>query len=198
MSDPQDSAGAVRDRMPPLAAERLTDAQRMAAAELASGPRGGVRGPFIPLLRSPELMRRLQKVGEYLRYECTLERRLGELAILITSRQWTQQFEWRVHVPLAREAGLAAAIVDALAAGCRPRGMAADEEIVYDVCDEVFRTHGVSEATYQRAVAKLGEQALIDLLGTVGYFTTVSMVMNVAHTPAPEHGTIAPLAAFPR
>ena len=190
-------AGLLHDRMPHLGPEQMTEAQRAAAAELASGPRGGVRGPFIPLLRSPELMNRLQKVGEYLRYQSALERRLSEFVILITSRQWTQQFEWSVHVPLARAAGLESGIVEALADGRRPSGMAADEEIAYDFCDELFRTRGVSETTYQRAVAQFREQGVIDLLGIVGYFTTVSMVMNVAHTRAPEDGTIALLAAFP-
>jgi 4-carboxymuconolactone decarboxylase len=190
-------AGLLHDRMPPLAPEQMTEAQRAVAAELASGPRGGVRGPFIPLLRSPELMNRLQKVGEYLRYQSALERRLSEFVILITSRQWTQQFEWSVHVPLARAAGLEAGIAEALADGRRPSGMAADEEIAYDFCDELFRTYGVSETTYQRAIAQFREQGVIDLLGIVGYFTTVSMVMNVAHTRAPEDGRVAPLAAFP-
>ncbi len=195
MTDPDEPA--PRDRMPPIPAEQMTEAQRSAAAELAAGPRGGVRGPFVPLLRSPELMRRLQKVGEYLRYQSALERRLGELVILVTAREWTQQFEWRVHVPLARAAGLAPAIVAAIAEGRRPPGMAEDEAIAYDLCDELFRTRGVSEVTYRRAVAGLGEQGLVDLLGVVGYFTAVSMVMNVAHTPPPADEAVGLLPALP-
>ncbi|HLC43476.1 MAG TPA: carboxymuconolactone decarboxylase family protein [Methylomirabilota bacterium] len=185
-----------QDRMPPLSPEKMTEAQRKAAAELAAGPRGGVRGPFIPLLRSPELMDRLQKVGEYLRYHSALPPKLNELVVLITSREWTQQFEWAVHVPLAIKAGLKPEIVEALADGRRPSGMAEDEEIAYNLCDELFRTRGVSEPTYQRAVAKFGEQGVIDMLGLTGYFTTVAMVMNVAHTPRPD-STLAPLAPFP-
>ena len=92
----------LQDRMPPLSPEKMTEAQRKAAAELAAGPCGAVRGPFIPLLRSPEVMSRLQRVGEYLRYPTVLEPRLGEFVILIVARQWTQQFEWCVHYPLAR------------------------------------------------------------------------------------------------
>jgi len=183
--------------MPPLSPEKMTDAQRKAAAELAAGPRGGVRGPFIPLLRSPELMNRLQKVGEYLRYHSALDTKLNEFVMLITSREWTQQFEWAVHVPLAIKAGLKPEIVKALAEGRRPSGMAEDEEIVYDFCDELFRTHGMSETTYQRAVTKFGEQGVIDMLGVLGYFTTVSMVMNVAHTPPPADSAVDPLAPFP-
>jgi len=93
------------------------------------------------------------------------------------------------------EAGLT--MPDAVAAGCRPQGMKPDEELAYDFCDELFRTHGVSEVTYRRAIAQLGERGVIDLLGLVGYFTTVSMVMNVAHTPPPEDQSVAALAPFP-
>lgn len=185
------------DRLPPLRPDHMTEPQKKAAAELAAGPRGGVKGPFIPLLRSPELMDRLQKVGEYLRFHSALEPRLSEFVMLIVSRQWTQQFEWAIHYPLALKAGLARASADALAHGRRPQGMREDEEIAYDFCDELERTRGVSEATYRRAVGKLGEPGVVDLLGLVGYFSTVSMVMNVAGTPPPPGSGVAPLGPFP-
>ena len=172
------------DRMPPLERAAMTEAQRKVADELAAGPRGGVKGPFIPLLRSPELMDRLQKVGEYLRFHSSLEPRISELVMCIVSRQWTQQFEWAVHAPLARKAGVDAATIDGLAAGRRPDGMAGDEAIAYDFCAELARNHGVSDATYRRTVDQFGERGLVDLVGLVGYFITVSMVLNVAHTPA--------------
>src|SRR6476646_1814968 len=120
--------------MPPLDPVTMTDAQRRAADELAAGPRGGVKGPFIPLLRSPELMDRLQKVGEYLRFQSSLEPRIGEFVMCVVSRQWTQQFEWAVHVPLALKAGVNAGTLDDLAAGRRPQKMANDEAIAYDFC----------------------------------------------------------------
>lgn len=189
-------SGLGEDRLPPLAPGAMTEAQRKAADELAAGPRGGVRGPFIPLLRSPELMNRLQKVGEYLRYRSALDSRINEFATLIVSRQWTQQFEWAIHVPLALKAGLDPAIVQALADGRRPE-MADDEAAAYDFCDELLRNRGVSDATYRRAVACFGEQGIVDLVGVLGYFTTVSMVMNVAHTPPPGRDAPAPLAPFP-
>src|SRR5678815_3508229 len=138
----------MNDRMPPLAPEAMSEEQRAAAAELTAGPRGGVRGPFIALLRSPELMRRLQKVGEYLRYQSALERRLGEFAMLIVSRHLTQHFEWHVHYPLAIEAGLAKETADALPRGARPRAMREDEATVYDFCSELLQIHGVAEDTY--------------------------------------------------
>jgi 4-carboxymuconolactone decarboxylase len=185
------------DRMPPLTADRMDQAQKAAAAELAAGPRGGVKGPFIPLLRSPELMNRLQKVGEYLRFQSALETRLNEFVMLITSRHWTQQFEWGVHYPLALKAGIRREILDALAEGRRPTGMADDEEIAYEICDELFRTHGVCETTWRRAIAKFGERGVIDMVGLVGYFSTVSMVMNVAHTPPQADAAVTLLAPYP-
>jgi len=185
------------DRMPPLAPAAMNDAQRKAAEALAAGPRGGVKGPFIALLRSPELMDRLQKVGEYLRFQSSLEPRLSEFVMLVVSRHWTQQFEWAVHVPLALEAGVTRETIDRLADGARPEGMAADEALAYDFCDELLRTGGVSDRTYRKAVAKFDERSLMDLLGLIGYFTTVSIVMNVAHTPAPAATTVAPLRELP-
>ena len=112
------------DRMPPLERAAMSDAQRKVADELAAGPRGGVKGPFIPLLRSPELMDRLQKVGEYLRFKSSLEPRISEFVMLVVSRQWTQQFEWAVHVPLAMKAGIKGETIDSLAYGVRPAAMA--------------------------------------------------------------------------
>jgi len=183
--------------MPPLAAERMSEAQRKAAAELTAGPRKGVKGPFVPLLRSPELMDRLQKVGEYLRFQSSLEQRISELVMLIVSRHWTQQFEWAVHVPLGRKAGLKSETIEAIAEGRRPSGMPADEETVYDFCGELLRNKGVCDTTYRRAVDAFGENGVIDLVGVAGYFTTVSMVMNVAHSPPAAEDGVEPLSPFP-
>src|SRR5438874_10645252 len=185
------------ERMPPLAAGTMTDAQRAAAAELAAGPRGGVKGPFIALLRSPELMRRLQKVGEYLRYESSLEPRISEFLMLVVSRHWTQQYEWAVHVPLALEAGVKRETIESLVDGCRPAAMAADEALAYAFADELLRNRGVSDATYGATTARFGERGVMDMLGVLGYFITVSMVLNVAHTPAARAASI-PLPMLPR
>src|SRR5687768_5898987 len=123
------------DRMPPIPAEQMTPEQRQAVAEIASGPRGALIGPFVPSLRSPEFMRRLQRLGEYLRYDNALGPKLTELAILLTAAAWRQNFEWSVHAPVARQAGLVPAIIDAVAAGRRPPRMSEDEAIVHDVFD---------------------------------------------------------------
>ena len=177
---------ARRERMPRIAPENMTEAQRSAAAELASGPRGEVRGPFNVLLRSPELMSPLQKVGEYLRFRCQLDRRIAEMATLIAARHWTQLYEWNAHHPLALKAGLKADIADAIAQGRRPTGMAPDEEIVYDLLTEALHNKCVSDATYDRALRQFGEQNLVDLLAIAGYYALLAMLLNVARTPLPE------------
>ena len=182
--------------MPPIPADKMTEAQKKVAAELIAGPRGALQGPFIPLLRSPEFMSRLQKTGEYLRFNSTLPPRLNEFVILITARQWTQQYEFDQHVPLALKAGLKQEIVTAIVDGRRPVGMAADEEIVYDFCTELRQNQSVSDATYARAVGKFGEQGVIDMTGVTGYYTTLAMIMNVARTPLPP-GTAPRLVMFP-
>jgi 4-carboxymuconolactone decarboxylase len=188
---------ALPDRMPPIPRERMTEAQRAAADELIAGPRKAVKGPFIPLLRSPELMARLQKVGEYLRFGSALPPRLSEFATLVVARQWIQQFEWGVHVPLAIAAGTDPRTIDALREGGRPTTMSAEEATVFDFVTELEAERGVSDVGYAEAVAALGEHGVLDLLGLVGYFTTISMVLNVARTPADMPAGVAPLPAPP-
>jgi len=187
----------MNERMPPLPAGKMTAAQREAAEEMTAGPRKGVKGPFVPLLRSPELMDRLQRVGEYLRFGSSLDQRISEFIMLVVSREWTQQFEWFTHVPLGRKAGIAEETIAALAEGRRPPAMSEPEQVAYDFCEELFRTRGVCDTTYRRAVAAFGENGVIDMIGVAGYFTTVSMVMNVAHSPASEDHAVRALAPYP-
>lgn len=175
----------TRERMPPIPQEALTDAQREAAAELASGPRGSVRGPFAVLLRSPDLMSPLQKVGEYLRFRCALDRRVAEMATLLAAREWTQLYEWHAHLPLALKAGLKPEIAQAIGEGRRPRDMAQDEEALYDLLTESFRNKGVSDATYARAIEVFGERGVVDLVALAGYYSMLAMLMNMARTPLP-------------
>jgi len=181
----REGAGEL-DRLPPLAEDRLTPEQRAALAAITAGPRGAAVGPFVPLLRSPELMTRLQRTGEYLRYQSPLERRLFEMAVLFVARRWNQQFEWSHHHPLALEAGLDPAVADAIATGHRPREMDQAAAAVWDLLDDLHRTKGVADETYRRALAELGEAGVLELVVTAGYYTTLAMVMNTARTPAPD------------
>ena len=186
------------DRMPLPAATALDEKQRKAAEEMTRGPRGGVKGPFIPMLRSPELVDRLGKVGEYLRFGSSLAPKISEFVMLIVSRDWSNQFEWAVHAPLAVKNGIAQEAVDALAEGRRPRQMAKDEELAYDICNELSRTKSLCDTTYGSAVNQFGEVGLIDIITVYGYFVTVCALMNVAHTPPPADAGVAPILPFPR
>jgi len=187
----------AQDRMPPIAADALTDAQKKAIAEFKAARSADISGPFIALLRSPEVMTRARAMGDYLRYRSVLPPRLSEFVILLTARQWTQNYEWSAHEPLARQGGLSAAIIAAVAEGRRPDAMAEDEEVLYTLCDELRRNQSVTDATYARAVKTLGEQGVIDALGITGYYTLLAMVMNTARTPLAP-GVKPALTPFPR
>lgn len=195
---PDETAAAdlTQDRMPPIPADKMTNAQKEAAAAIMAGPRKTVVGPFIPLMRSPELMNRLQKVGEYLRYETKLGSNISEFVILQMARQMTQQFEWDSHADLARKAGVKEETISAIAEGRRPGGMTEDEEIVYEFVSEIRQHQSVCDATYAPVVKRFGEQGVIDITALCGYYTTLGYVMNVARTPLPPGRTPA-LPLFP-
>jgi 4-carboxymuconolactone decarboxylase len=163
----------------------MTPAQAAAADEVAGGRRGALYGPFVPALRSPEFMRRLQHLGAYLRYDHALPPRVHELVILLVARAWMQRYEWHVHVQGAREAGLPDAVIQAVADGRRPDDLAAAEALAVDFFLELQANRTVSDETYARAVQHFGEQGVIDLVGCIGYYSTLAMIMNVARTPAP-------------
>ena len=173
------------DRLPEIPPERMTPEQRRVMDELTSGPRGKIGGPFIPLVRSPELMSRLQKVGEYLRYHNTVGLRNSEFAVLVVARHWSQPIEWAIHRPIAEREGVLPAPIDALAEGRRPTPMSDDEAIIYDVLDELRNHKSVSDPTWQRGLSRFGEQGMIDMVAHYGYYSLLAMVMNVSRTALP-------------
>jgi 4-carboxymuconolactone decarboxylase len=156
-----------------------------------------VYGPFLPLMRSPVLLDRIAKVGEYLRFESVLDTRIRELATCAAARHVGNQFEWHMHAPLAAKAGVDASALDAIRQGARPAsGLKEDEALALDFSLELLHTHGSSELTYGRAVAQFGEQGVVELATLVGYFVMVSWLMNVAHTPA-QASAGAAMTSFP-
>ncbi len=191
-----DTPAARPERLPRIAPERMTEAQKKVAAEIAAGPRGELRGPFIALLRSPDLAGTVQKVGEYLRYGTPVERRLAEMATLMAARHWTQQYEWNSHYQHAMKAGLSPAIAEAIAEGRRPADMGQDEETLYELLTEALNNKSVCDATYARALAEFGEQQLIDILAIAGYYAMLALILNVARKALPD-GKPLPLPFFP-
>lgn len=179
--------------------DQMTPEQKAAAEALRSGPRAAVGSsanaapdsigsPFNIWLRRPELLDRLQKVGEYIRFKNSLPSRLFEFAILVTAREWNAQYEWFAHHRLALAGGLDPKIAEDLAEGRMPQNMKPDEQMVYDFTTELFRHKGVTDATYKRAVDLFGEAGVADLVATTGYYVLVAMTVNVDRTPIPNNG----------
>ncbi|MEO8678301.1 MAG: substrate-binding domain-containing protein [Vicinamibacterales bacterium] len=183
------SMTAGSDRLPPMPATAMTDAQKKSVEEFKAARGVDVSGPFHPLLRSPELMSRARAMGDYLRYKSALPPRLSEFVILLTAREWAQQYEWNAHYPIALKAGVSQQVAQAIAEGRRPAGMTEEEEILFDFCHELHRDKNVSDPTYSRALAKFGEQGVIDTVGINGYYTLLAMVLNTARTPAGDTGS---------
>ena len=186
----------AQNRMPPIPPEQMSEAQKKAAAEFTAA-RGSLTGPWIALLRSPEMINRARALSDYVRFDGSLPPRLSEFVILITAREWAQPYEWNAHHALALKGGLNPEIAKAVADGRRPQQMADDEEAVYDFCIELHNNHSVSDTTYARALSKFGERGIIDMIGLSGWYTLVSMVLNTARTPLPAGATPA-LAPLPR
>src|ERR1700729_2603955 len=138
-----------------------------------------------PAQRNPILADRLQKVGEYVRFNTSLDKRINEMAILMTAQAWGAQYEWYAHAPLALKAGLDPKVLAAIGAGRKPDNMKDDEAIVWEFTTQLRRDHSVDDAIYARALEKFGEQGIIDLVAVNGYYDTVSMTLNVAHVSPP-------------
>lgn len=194
-SSPDFPTGLRGDRFAPLDLAAATPAQKAMIANLMAGPRGartGLAGPFNVLLRTPQLGDQLQKLGEYIRFQSSLPARLNELAILMTARHWTSQFEWHAHYIFALEAGLNREIADAIAAGQRPARLRPDEAAIYEFCAQLLVKKQVSDDAFAAVKALFGEAGVVDLIGTVGYYHIISMVLNVDRYPLPD-GVPTPL-----
>lgn len=174
------------DRFEPLEWEGLAPEQKTMVNDLLSGTRTSLGGPFNVLLRSPEMGNLAQKLGEQIRFRSSLPARLNEMAILMTAKWWSSQYEWYAHRPLAVSGGLNETVIDAIQAGRRPERMQPDEAAVYDFSTELRDRRRVSDATYRRAVDLLGERGVVDLIGVMGYYDLVSMVLNVDRYPLPD------------
>lgn len=198
-----DAQSADTRRFPLIPIDKLTPEQQALTEAIKSGPRaklassgaskpGPLGGPFNVWLRSPGIGNLVQQLGEEIRFRSSLAGKLNELAILVTARNWTSQYEWVAHHKLALEGGLDPKIADAIAQGQRPTGMDADETLVYEFSTELQQTQGVSDAMYARAVARFGERGVVDLISVNGFYVLVSMCLNVDRTPVPP-GTPLPL-----
>ena len=182
----------MSQRFKPLSQHDMTLDQQRVAQAVATGPRGGLRGPFHALLRSPELADRVRHLGDYVRFESTVPAPLRELAILVVARFWSAHYEWNAHRKHAAAAGLDPSIADAIERGRRPPKLTADETLVYDLIAELLHDKDIADATFAAAEARFGERMVIELIGTAGYYGLVSLVLNAARTPLAEGGKPLP------
>jgi 4-carboxymuconolactone decarboxylase len=173
------------DRMPPIAPEAMTPAQKAASQQFRAKRGVDIDGPFVPLLRSPGLLEPLHQVGIHCRYNNALGLHLSEFIILNVARRFNQSVEWAIHAPIAEKAGVTPETIAALLEGHRPSAMTADEAIVYDAIREIWDGHCWSDTTFAAIQTRFGDVGVIDLVGTVGYYTTLALVMNATQTAAP-------------
>ncbi|MGE3961685.1 MAG: carboxymuconolactone decarboxylase family protein [Dehalococcoidia bacterium] len=179
-------------RLTTLELDEMTPEQRAVAEAIASGPRGGIRGPFNAWLRSPQLADHGQQLGAYCRYGSSLPANLSELAIILTGKHWTSQYEFYAHARLALAAGVPEAAVEAIRTGGTPAFTDEREQLVHDFVTEYLRTSRVSDTTYQRALGLIGERGILDVVAIVGYYGLVSMTLNVFEVDLPD-GVSPPL-----
>ncbi|OYX34328.1 MAG: 4-carboxy muconolactone decarboxylase [Caulobacterales bacterium 32-69-10] len=177
------SMSYAQERLPPVRPEQYDAAQQKAAAEFEAARKAPVFGPFAMLIRSPEVMSAARAMGDELRFKSAVGTTLSEMVILIVAREWSQDYEWSVHAPIALKQGVSQAVVDAIAEGRRPAVLTEDEAIAYDFTIELNRTKRVSDATYARALKRWGERGVVDLSAISGYYTFLAMAMNTARTP---------------
>jgi 4-carboxymuconolactone decarboxylase len=184
--------GDVPRRFAPIALHDMQPEQRQAAQSLIDSPRGGVRGPFHALLRNPRLAQRVRALGESIRFESQVAVDLREFVILLVARHWSAQYEWHAHSLAAREAGIEAAVVDAIGEGRTPSGMSDDQRLLHAFFTELLSSKDVCDATYDATLLRFGENELLELICTAAYYSFVSMILNTVRHPVPEGGRPLP------
>jgi 4-carboxymuconolactone decarboxylase len=180
--------------MPPsrvriLAEQELTDEQRTLLESIRSGPRGAgttIRGPFAVFLHTPAFGELAQRLGGYCRFKTAVPPRLSEFAILCTAKLWRAQYEWFAHVPQAERAGVKSVTIRDLHRGRVPKSAPKDERALYDFIQELYKTRRVSDKNFKRVADILGDAATIELVGILGYYVLISMILNVFRMSPPE------------
>jgi 4-carboxymuconolactone decarboxylase len=175
-------------RLPVLSEQALTPDQRALLDSIRSGPRGGgagIRGPFAMFLHAPAFGELAQRLGGHCRFNSSVPPRLAEFAILVTAKLWRAQYEWFAHVPQAERAGVAKETIRDLHRGRVPKSAPKDERAVYDFIQELFKTRRVSDKNFKRVHSLLGDAATVELVGILGYYVLISMVLNVFRMAPP-------------
>ena len=177
--------------------ENMSAEQKTVHDKIAAGPRGSVRGPFAKLIVNPAVADHVQAMGAMLRFDGGLGDRQRELAILVTARHWTAQYEWYAHARIAAEVGIPDTVITAISQCRRASLDNSDESVVYAFSNELLEKQEVGDETYDAAVALLGESGIVELIALIGYYGIISMTLNVAQVPLPD-GVEPPLAPYDR
>ena len=186
-------AQTVNSRLPTIPPAQYSEEQKKAAADFEAARKAPVKGPFNPLMHSPQVLSLARSMGDYLRYKSAIGNTLSELAILLTAREWSQDYEWLAHAGIAEKAGIAKEVIEAIRDGRRPQILSADEAIVYDFSIELLRNKRVSDETFERAEKRFAKKGVVDLTAIHGYYTLLAMQLNVARYQPPE-----PMPRMPR
>ncbi|MDQ6628125.1 MAG: carboxymuconolactone decarboxylase family protein [Pseudomonadota bacterium] len=180
------AAAHAEDRLPTIPPAQYSAEQQQAASDFEAARKTKVFGPFEPLMHSPQVMTLSRSMGDYLRFKSALGNTLSELVILVVAREWTQDFEWWFHYPIALKSGISREVADAIGDGRRPVGMSPDEEMVYDYTSELLRNKRVADATFNKVKARFGTKGVVDLNGIAGYYTFLAMQLNAAQYKIPK------------
>ena len=180
-------------RLPKLEPAQLNAEQRALYDKITSGPRGGLRGPYLALLHTPRLGHDFEALLRFLRYECSVHERLRELCILVVARRWKAQYEWFAHAPLARRAGIDPEVIEAIRTGSTPHFAQDDERTVYGFVQELVTTGFASDARYREAHRLLGDTGVVELVALVGEYAAVALILNTFQIDVPE-GAERPIA----
>jgi 4-carboxymuconolactone decarboxylase len=175
-------------RLPAIPDDKRTPDQRALIEAIHSGPRGKsteIRGPFAVFLHSPPYGQLAQQLGGYCRLGTSVPPRLSEFAILVTAKLWRAQYEWFAHALHAERAGVAPKTISDLRAGRVPKAAPKDERAIYDFIKELYRSKRVSDRTYRRVHALLGDAGMVEFVGILGYYVLVAMSLNVFRMPPP-------------
>jgi 4-carboxymuconolactone decarboxylase len=189
-------AARAEERLPTIPPAQYSEEQKQAAGDFEAARKVPVFGPFEPMMYSPQVMSQARAMGDYLRYKSAIGNTLSELSILMTAHEWSQDYEWAVHYPIALKAGIRKEVADDIAAGRRPHAMSPDEETVFEFTTELLRNKQVSDATFARAKSRFGTKGVVDMTGIVGYYTFLAMQLNVAQYQGATDGK--KLAHMPR
>jgi 4-carboxymuconolactone decarboxylase len=183
------AAKKLNYRLPVLTEDKLDHTQRALLESMRAGPRGArvkLGGPFGVYMHAPQYGEMTQQLGAFLRFKTSLEPRLSEFAILCTARMWRAQYEWHAHAPIAEQAGVRPEAIRDIKAGRMPTKAAQDERAIFDFVQDLYKKRRVSERNYKRVQGFLGDRGTVELVGILGYYTAVSMILNVFNVPLPE------------